>query len=94
MEIIKIPKQVIKGALKPLDLKKVDSIVLHHMAHSTADVKTIETWHINKGWVAIGYNYFVAFDGTVYEGRGLNESASVSGHNHHIISIGFQGDYE
>lgn len=94
MNIEKIPKQVIKGRLTPLNLFMVDSIVLHHMAHSTADVKTVESWHINKGWSAIGYNYFVSFDGTVYKGRGLNVSASVSGHNDHIISIGFQGDYD
>lgn len=91
--IKKIPNQIIKQPLKPLNLSKIDSIALHHMAHPTADVKTVEGWHIGQGWRAIGYNYFVAFDGTIYEGRGLNEGAGVLGKNHHIISIGFQGDY-
>lgn len=93
MMICKIPNQIIKEPLKPLNLKKVDSIALHHMAHPTADVKTVESWHINQGWRAFGYNFWVAFDGTVYEGRGFNMGAGVENQNDHIISIGFQGDY-
>lgn len=93
MLIKKIPNQIIKQPLQPLNLKKVDSIALHHMAHPTADVKTVESWHIGQGWRAFGYNFWVAFDGTVYEGRGFNMGAGVENQNYHIISIGFQGDY-
>ena len=93
MNISKIPNQIIKEPLQSLDLSKVDSIALHHMAHPTADVKTVEGWHINQGWRAIGYNFWVGFDGTVYEGRGFKLGAGVENQNGHIISIGFQGDY-
>lgn len=94
MKLQKIPNQRISGKLEPLNLARVDSIVLHHMAHETADVKTVECWHVDgNGWNAIGYNYWIAFDGTVYEGRGLHVGAGVANHNSHIISIGFQGDY-
>lgn len=93
MKITKIPNQIIKQALQNLNLSKVDSIALHHMAHPTADVKTVESWHINQGWRAIGYNFWVGFDGTVYEGRGFKLGAGVANQNGHIISIGFQGDY-
>ena len=93
MTIQKIPNQIIKQPLQYLDLSKVDSIALHHMAHPTADVKTVEGWHINQGWRAFGYNFWVGFDGTVYEGRGFKLGAGVENHNGHIISIGFQGDY-
>ena len=93
MNIQKIPNQIIKQPLQYLDLLKVDSIALHHMAHPTADVKTVEGWHINQGWRAFGYNFWVGFDGTVYEGRGFKLGAGVENHNGHIISIGFQGDY-
>ena len=93
MKIQKIPNQIIKEPLQTLDLSKVDSIALHHMAHPTADVKTVEGWHINQGWRALGYNFWVGFDGTVYEGRGFKLGAGVENHNGHIISIGFQGDY-
>ena len=92
MNIQKIPNQIIKNPLTPLNLKKVDTIALHHMA-SEGSVKDMERAHINQGWSAIGYNYWVAYDGTVYCGRGLNLGAGVAGHNSHVISIGFQGDY-
>ncbi len=94
MDIKKIPNQIIKQPLQYLNLSKVDSIALHHMAHPTADVKTVEEWHINQGWRALGYNFWVAFDGTVYEGRGFKLGAGVENENGHIISIGFQGDYQ
>ena len=93
MNIQKIPNQIINEPLQSLNLSKVDSIALHHMAHPTADVKTVEGWHIDQGWRAIGYNFWVGFDGTVYEGRGFNLGAGVKNQNGHIISIGFQGDY-
>ena len=93
MKILKIPNQIIKGSLTPLKPARVDAIVLHHMAHETAGVKTIEQWHINQGWSAIGYNYWIDYEGTVYEGRGFNVGAGVANENGHIINIGFQGDY-
>jgi hypothetical protein len=93
MTIQKIPNQIIKQPLQYLDLSKVDAIALHHMAHPTADVKTVEGWHINQGCRAFGYNFWVGFDGTVYEGRGFKLGAGVENQNGHIISIGFQGDY-
>lgn len=92
MKITQIPNRIIKQPLQRLNLQNVDSIALHHMA-SDLDVKGIERVHINQGWRAIGYNFWVAFDGTVYEGRGFNLGAGVEGYNGHIISIGFQGDY-
>ena len=95
MEKKKIPNQIIRRSLIPLVLKNVDSIAFHHMAHETWDVKDIEKYHVfENGWDAIGYNYWIAFDGTIYEGRGFNKGAGVSGHNSHIISIGLQGDFE
>ena len=91
--INKIPNQVIKGRLQPLNLQRVKGIAIHHMAHATADIKTVEGWHLGQGYNAIGYNYWVGFDGTIYEGRGLNQGAHTLGHNDTTIGIGFQGDY-
>ncbi len=92
MVIQKIQNQIIKEPLQSLNLSKVDAVALHHMACDN-HVKNIERMHINQGWRAIGYNYWIAFDGTIYEGRGLNLGAGVENQNGHIISIGFQGDY-
>ncbi len=84
----------IREPLQPLNLARVDAIALHHMAHPTADIYEVERWHLNQGWRAFGYNYWVGFDGTIYEGRGLHMGAGVANQNDHIISIGFQGNYQ
>ena len=91
MQIQKIPNQIIRGSITPLNLNRVNYIALHHAA-TMADVKAIENAHVNgNGWNAIGYNYFIALDGTIYEGRGYKYmSASVVGHNNHIENICFQ----
>ena len=95
MNIKKIPNQIIVKNLIPHVLKNIDSIAFHHMAHETWDVKDIEKYHVfENGWDAIGYNYWIAFDGTIYEGRGLNIGAGVLFHNSHVLSIGLQGDFE
>lgn len=94
--MLQIKKLDIKwnGALKPLDKNKIDAIALHHMAHPSAGPYEIDQWHKNNGWAGFGYGFFIAKDGTIYEGRGFNQNAAVADHNGHIISIGFQGDYE
>lgn len=91
MNIIK-PDIKWNGALSPM--KAIDSIALHHMAHSTAGIQDIHKWHLDRGWKGFGYNYWVDKKGNVYEGRGLNEGAGVLGENSHVLSIGFQGDYD
>lgn len=90
-----VPKLRLTGPLTPLNLTKVDSIALHHMDHKSATFRDVERWHVeDNGWRAIGYNFWIGLDGTIYVGRGLNVGAGVGGHNDHVISIGFQGDYE
>lgn len=89
------PELRITSPLKDLDLEKVDSIALHHMAHPTATFEDVEHWHVDdNGWSAIGYNFWIDFEGNVYVGRGWHVGAGVGGQNSHIISIGFQGDYD
>lgn len=79
--------------LSRLDLKKINAIALHHMANATADITQIQQMHLDQGWIAIGYNFWIGFDGKIYEGRGFNLGAGVENQNENIISIGFQGDY-
>ena len=81
--------------LKPLDLSKVTGIALHHMAHATAGMDEIHQWHLARGWKGFAYNYWVDYDGNVYECRGLNAGGGLLDPlNDVIISIGFQGDYD
>ncbi|WP_185819589.1 hypothetical protein [Salibacterium salarium] len=39
----------------------------------------IDTTKNNKGWNGIGYNFWISFDGKIYEGRGLNQGAHCRG---------------
>ncbi len=89
-----LPDLITTDPLVPLDLSKIEGLALHHMAHPTADFKTVEKWHLNQGWRAFGYNFWIDFKGNVYVGRGWNVGAGVANHNSTLISIGFQGDYE
>jgi N-acetylmuramoyl-L-alanine amidase len=83
------------GTLIPFNKTKVDGITLHHMAHPSWSFEEVHDFHQNtRKWDGIGYNYFISFDGKIYEGRGMNIGAHVRGANDHLIGIGFQGDYE
>jgi len=80
--------------LQPLDLSKVTGIALHHMAHPTAGMQTIHQWHLENGWAGFAYNYWIDFNGNIYECRGLNKGAGLYDPlNKTVLSIGFQGDY-
>ena len=66
-----LPALNFRNALIPL--KRVEKIVLHHMAHKTAGIHEIHGFHRNRTfissrgktvyWCGIGYNYWIAFDG-------------------------------
>ena len=80
------------GTLTPL--KSVKFLVQHHMMHKTWNVKDVHNFHKNgRGWFGIAYNYWISFDGTIYDCRGLNQGGHVKGHNSNTIGIGYQGDF-
>lgn len=83
------------GSLIPLNLKQVEGIALHHMDHPTWNFNDVHAFHRDtRGWLGIGYNYWIGFDGKIYEGRGLSQGAHVKGCNDKLIGIGFQGEYD
>lgn len=70
-------------------------IVLHHSAVSKCSAKEIDIWHKSKGWAGIGYHFFVAKNGAVYEGRPLScIGAHCTGYNNKSIGICFEGNFE
>lgn len=59
-------------------------IVLHHAA-SNGSVEAIHSYHKNRGWIGIGYHFYVRKDGKVYRGRPENWiGAHAVGHNNKI----------
>lgn len=101
---IRKPNPPLSFRNKLTPLKKVDMIILHHMAHKTAGIHDIHNYHRSRiytnssgktsYWAGIGYNYFITFDGTIYEARGLHVGAQTAGYNNRSIGIGFQGDFQ
>ena len=81
------------GTLRPL--RAVDKLVQHHMAHPSWGVQDVHTFHRDsRSWVGIGYNYWISFDGRIFEGRGDKQGAHAQGHNHRTIGVGYQGNFE
>ena len=70
-------------------------IVLHHADAVGIGPQDVHRWHLNNGWAGIGYNFFVAQDGTVYRGRPVEVAgAHCYGFNSQSVGICAEGDYE
>lgn len=82
-----------------------EGIVLHHRA-GWGDVESEHADSIARGWIGIGYNYYIRQDGTVWLGRGeeyvgahAGRKAGAPGYadgahnNSRTIGIGFEGYY-
>lgn len=74
---------------------KTTMLIIHHAAAPSASVETIHKWHLGRGWLGIGYNFYVRRDGTVYQGRGWEYvGAHCAGYNSASIGICLEGNYE
>ena len=71
-----------------------NKIIIHHAAANTASVYDIHNAHINRGWIGIGYNFYIRKDGTIYEGRGWNYVGThTENYNSDSIGICCEGYY-
>jgi len=76
----------------------VNLFVLHHTTgkfRGARTVRDIQKFHQGptRKWADIGYNFLVAPDGAVYEGRGWGfRGAHARGHNHESIGVAYIGD--
>lgn len=75
--------------------KKTNMLIIHHAAAASASVETIHKWHLGRGWLGIGYNFYIRKDGTVYQGRGWEYvGAHCAGYNSVSVGICLEGNYE
>lgn len=77
-------------------MRKIKRIILHCTATPEGkhfDVDTIRRWHVkDRGWKDIGYHYVIYLDGSVHEGRPVEQAgAHTSGHNADSIGIVYVG---
>jgi len=71
-----------------------DSIILHHAESKSCTVLDVDGWHKARGWLCIGYQYFVRKTGIIDTGRPENaEGAHCPGYNSHSIGICAEGEY-
>ena len=76
-------------------MRYINEIIIH--CSDTKDglnfnINDIDRWHKQKGWKGCGYHYVICLDGTVEQGRTLEEIGShCKGHNAHSIGICYIG---
>ncbi|UNC93602.1 peptidoglycan recognition protein family protein [Candidatus Contubernalis alkaliaceticus] len=89
------PGLVFSGALTPIR-EPIIKLIQHHMAHPTWTVHDVHIYHRDtNGWYGIGYNYWIAKNGQIYLGRGLNCGAHAGANwNSRTLGIGYQGHFE
>lgn len=76
-------------------MRKITEIIIHCTATPAGrpvSVAEINLWHRQRGFRSIGYHYLIALDGTVLEGRPVDEiGAHCLGHNANSIGIAYVG---
>lgn len=80
---------------RPQKRATTEFIILHHAAASEASVTTIHNWHLQCGWMGIGYHFYVRKDGSIYRGRPEDTiGAHAEGYNSRSIGICAEGNFE
>ena len=76
-------------------MRFINEIIIHCSATREGlnfNANDIDRWHKQKGYSMIGYHYVILLDGTVQQGRALEEiGAHTVGHNAHSIGICYVG---
>jgi N-acetyl-anhydromuramyl-L-alanine amidase AmpD len=74
-------------------MRKSTKYIVVHCSASRAkdvhvDVKEIDRWHRQKGWLMVGYHFVITRHAVVQVGRKLEDAgAHVYGHNKHSVGI-------
>lgn len=80
---------------KTVIMRKINEIILHCTASKEGKefhASDVDRWHKAKGWKMIGYQYFIALDGTIEKGRPVEMvGAHCKGHNANSIGIVYCG---
>lgn len=65
--------------------RRIDRVFVHCSASDVPEhdsVKTIEEWHLARGFTDIGYHFFIHKNGNVSPGRDIEKTpAAQRGHN-------------
>lgn len=76
-------------------MRYINKIIIHCSATKEGNdfnVNDLRRWHKAQGWKDVGYHFIITIDGTIEQGRALEEIGShCKGHNAHSIGIVYIG---
>lgn len=79
-------------------LDKINKIILHCSDSDLPEhdnINVIKEWHLKRGFVDVGYHYFIDKKGHIFEGRKLNiEGAHCKGQNSDSVGICLSGRHD
>lgn len=74
---------------------KTEKIIFHHCAKSIWSPEDINEFHKERGFIGIGYHYYIRKDGSIYKGRSEDAiGAHTKGENYNSIGICLEGNFE
>ena len=74
---------------------KPEKIIFHHCARSIWSPEDINEYHKERGFIGIGYHYYIRKDGSIYKGRDEDSiGAHTKGENNNSIGICLEGNFE
>ena len=75
--------------------KNTEYIVIHSTGtppQMDVNLSLVDEWHRKRGWLKVGYHYFINSDGTIETGRNPHEvGAHVKGYNGKSVSVCLAG---
>lgn len=75
--------------------RNVKKIIVHcadTKVNQSFDITDVDQWHKQRGFSMVGYHYYIKLDGTIQEGRNLEQvGAHCKGQNSDSIGICFEG---
>lgn len=78
----------------PARRASTSELILHHAA-GNGSVEAVHRVHLARGWIGIGYHYYVRKDGSIWRGRPEDSiGAHTIGHNFVSIGVCFEGNFE
>lgn len=85
-----------KQQINEKDFRKETTYIVIHCAATPPsmdiDISTVDRWHRAKGWLGVGYHFFIKRDGTIQEGRNVMlPGAHVRGYNHCSVGVCMAG---
>ena len=79
----------------PVKRSSTQYIILHHAAANCTAMQTHIFHRDTKGWIGIGYNFFVSKDGKIYAGRPIDTTgAHCVNYNNKSVGVCFEGNFE